>query len=396
VQNNMLNESKSVTPLKAVLSDAEMATLINIAAIKPGKTSPLAQIKAAASPEAAHVLQQAGLLDTAGRPTSGCLECLNILANPGSEIDLLWGNPDGLSLSKAFAAPGKDRLVAFTSLHGSHRLSYFLSSADITDLIVEKTSYPEIKESPDLEMEANPSTIPVFFALLDLYREAQLKAALERRQDFQVTASPEDINRLAQEAKLENILSWYSPAGYMAIASDIGLTDTGATEEVDALKSAGLIGANNDLLSRITDFAHGAFPLVIFLGIKVITPVEKTQIALFRGISTLLLVQLTSDNGLDKALISSISTSQLPEILSNLSTRPLEAIAQPPAISPGQTASNTLACAKCGTPNAGGSKFCLKCGATISVPEGPKYCSKCGTPLKIAGKFCEKCGTKLL
>ena len=364
----MLNEVKPPTPLKAVLSDAEMATLINISAIKPGKTSPLAQIKAAASPEAARVLQQAGLLDTAGRPTSGCLECLNILANPGSEIELLWGNPDGLGLSKAYAAPGKDRLVAFSSLNGSHRLSYFLSLADINDLIVEKTSHPEIKAAPDLEIETDPSTLPVFFALLDLFREAHLKATLERRQDFQVTAVPDEINRLVQEAKLENNLGWYSPAGYMAIASEIGLIDNGFGEGINALKRAGLIGADNELESRFTVLAQGAFPLVAFLGIKVITPLEKTQIALFRGFSTLLLIQLTSDNDLDKALISSISTSQLPEILSSLAVRSLEVPTPAAAVSPGQAASNTLACANCGTLNANGSKFCLKCGAPLSLP----------------------------
>ena len=391
----MLNEVKPPTPLKAVLSDAEMATLINISAIKPGKTSPLAQIKAAASPEAARVLQQAGLLDTAGRPTSGCLECLNILANPGSEIELLWGNPDGLGLSKAYAAPGKDRLVAFSSLNGSHRLSYFLSLADINDLIVEKTSHPEIKAAPDLEIETDPSALPVFFALLDLFREAHLKATLERRQDFQVTAVPDEINRLVQEAKLETNLGWYSPAGYMAIASEIGLIDNGFGEGINALKRAGLIGADNELESRFTVLAQGAFPLVAFLGIKVITPLEKTQIALFRGFSTLLLIQLTSDNDLDKALISSISTSQLPEILSSLAVRSLEVPTPAAAVSPGQAASNTLACANCGTLNANGSKFCLKCGAPLSIREGPKYCSKCGTSLKTGAKFCEKCGTKL-
>jgi hypothetical protein len=391
----MLNEVKPATPLKAVLSDAEMATLINIAAVKPGKTSPLAQIKAAASPESSYVLQKAGLLDTAGRPTSGCLECLNILANPGSEIDLLWGNPDGLSLSKAYAAPGKDKLVAFTCLNGSHRLSYFLSSADITDLIVEKTSHPEIKEAPDLEMEVNPSTIPVFFALLDLHREAQLKAGLERRQYFQVSAVPDEINRLVQEAKLENNPGWYSPAGYMAITSDIRLIDNGLGEGINALKNAGLIGADNELLSGLSAFSLGAFPLVAFLGIKVITPLEKTQIALFRGFSTLLFIQLTSDNGVNKALISSLSTSQLPEIMVNLAARQLEVPTASVSVSPGQAASNTLACAKCGAPNAGGSKFCLKCGAALSPPAGAKYCSKCGTPLKTGAKFCEKCGTGL-
>ncbi|HJY80393.1 MAG TPA: adenylate/guanylate cyclase domain-containing protein [Candidatus Binatia bacterium] len=51
-----------------------------------------------------------------------------------------------------------------------------------------------------------------------------------------------------------------------------------------------------------------------------------------------------------------------------------------------------MQCAKCGTTNPGGAKFCEECGTRLrlacpgcgtSVPTGKKFCSECGTPLSI-------------
>lgn len=80
----------------------------------------------------------------------------------------------------------------------------------------------------------------------------------------------------------------------------------------------------------------------------------------------------------------------------------------------------TVACAKCGTQNPAGAKFCSNCGATQQAPAaasvecpschaqiqaGTKFCSSCGqslvpqpckncqTPLQPGAKFCASCGT---
>jgi membrane protease subunit (stomatin/prohibitin family) len=80
----------------------------------------------------------------------------------------------------------------------------------------------------------------------------------------------------------------------------------------------------------------------------------------------------------------------------------------------------TVACAKCGTQNPTGSKFCSNCGATqqaaqtasvecpschAQVQGGSKFCASCGTslvpqpckncqaPVQPGGKFCASCGT---
>jgi hypothetical protein len=320
---------------------------------------------------------------------------MNILANPGSETDLIWGNPNGLSLSKVYAAPGQDKLISFTSMNGSFHLSYFLSGADLTDLVIEKVAHPEIKDAMDMTVEGDPSGIPVFFALLDLYRESQLKAALERRQDFQVLAAPEEINRIFQEAKLENNLSWYSPAGYLTMTNDTDLSESGIIEAINKLKHDGIIGTHNELVSRFTTFTNCAFPLVAFMGIKVITSIEKTQIALFRGISSLLFLELTSENNVNRVSISSIGTSELPGILTSLTARLLEVELPSNLAFQSQVAPNPVVCAKCGNSYPGGTKFCAKCGVQLSVTAGAKYCTKCGKSIKIGGQFCDKCGTRI-
>ena len=179
------------------------------------------------------------------------------------------------------------------------------------------------------------------------------------------------------------------------------ITEAAVAEGLEALQNEGLVGNNGDLSSTLTSFAPRAFPIAGFFGLKILTinadAAEKTQLALFRGISTLLLAQMTEENGREKALLSSISTSQLPELLFNLSTRPFEVTSLPPRQMPQPAAPGTIACGKCGTQNNVKSKFCSKCGAALAAAAqaGPKFCPKCGDPVTAGEKFCDKCGTAL-
>ena len=53
-----------------------------------------------------------------------------------------------------------------------------------------------------------------------------------------------------------------------------------------------------------------------------------------------------------------------------------------------------MKCSKCGTENADGYKFCVKCGNKLEEEQPRKiFCTKCGTQLKEGMKFCTKCGT---
>jgi membrane protease subunit (stomatin/prohibitin family) len=87
---------------------------------------------------------------------------------------------------------------------------------------------------------------------------------------------------------------------------------------------------------------------------------------------------------------------------------------------PQGSGTHTVACAKCGTQNPTGAKFCSNCGATQQAPQsasvecptcraqvqsGSKFCASCGTslvpqpckncqaPIQPGGKFCASCGT---
>jgi hypothetical protein len=391
----MVNNENATGVIKTSLKDGEMLALINAAGLKPGKQSPLAQINGKPAPDARN-LQSSKLVDSSNRPTKDCLEALNILANPTSEMDLFWGNPNGVSLSKAYAAAGQDKLVSFTSMNGTSNISYPLTTADITEIMVQKLAFTEIKDTAELNIEAAPAAMPVLFALLDIYRESQLRSALERRPESGVTATTEEANRVIQEAKLELNLNWYTPVAYNAMPSGMAITEATVEEGFRLLKSEGIIGAGGELSESLTAFANRAFPLAGFFGIKILTAsggsIEKTQLALFRGLSTLLLAQLTSDGGKDRVLINSIATAQLPELLFNLGTRPFEVTAPPLQPAP----ANTVICGKCGTQNNGASKFCRKCGAPLTAaPATIKFCPKCGDPVTAGEKFCDKCGAPL-
>lgn len=399
----MVQEQRaSVT--KASLTDGEMLSLLTGAGIRPGRVTPLARLNGAPAAPDAQKLQQSGLADGSGRPTTTLIEALNILAAPAVEISLLWGSPDGVSWSNAYAAAGRDKLVSFTALNGSNNLSFFLSPQDITDLLAQRLAFSDIKNIAPLDFEAAPAAVPALFAVLDICREEQLKAALERRQELAVTISAEAVNRVLQEAKMETNFSWYSPVAFSALPLDAPVTEDAAAQGLKALVQAGLVGSSGDLSSTLTTFAARAFPVAGFFGVKVVNVAgaapEKTQLALFRGISTLLLAQLTPQN---TVAVSSIATSQLPELLFNLSTRPFEAPPTPapaPAPPPAPSAAATVFCTKCGTKNITTAKFCTKCGAalapsTATPAAGPKFCPKCGDPVTANEKFCDKCGAPI-
>jgi membrane protease subunit (stomatin/prohibitin family) len=63
----------------------------------------------------------------------------------------------------------------------------------------------------------------------------------------------------------------------------------------------------------------------------------------------------------------------------------------------GSGAAQTVACAKCGTQNPAGAKFCSNCGATQQAPEaGSVECPACHAKVQAGAKFCSSCGQSLV
>ena len=63
----------------------------------------------------------------------------------------------------------------------------------------------------------------------------------------------------------------------------------------------------------------------------------------------------------------------------------------------GASQAQTVACAKCGTQNPAGAKFCSNCGATQQAPEPASVeCPSCHAQLQAGSKFCASCGTSLV
>jgi len=389
----MVNEQKTNGVVKAAVSNGEMLSLLNMAGLKPSRLSPLAKISGQPAP--VNGLQASGLVDSSNRPTPACVEALTILADPATEIDLIWGNPDSISLSNAYAAAGQERFVSYTAANGKSNISYFIAPQDFTDLMIEKLAFTEVKTVAPLNLEVAASSLPVLFALLDIYREAQLHSVLERRQEIPTAVTAEDANRVIQDSKMETDFNWYTPAGLNVLPPESAVTESTVDEGFRILKKEGIIGAGGELSDTIIAFANRAFPLAGFFGLKILKAsggsVEKTQLGMFRGLSSLLLVQLTSENNETRALVSSISTAQLPELLFNAQMRSIET--PEPAVQ--AVSGKAVFCSKCGTSNTGPSKFCSKCGAPLAATASAKFCSKCGTPAAGGEKFCKKCGTPL-
>jgi sec-independent protein translocase protein TatA len=68
---------------------------------------------------------------------------------------------------------------------------------------------------------------------------------------------------------------------------------------------------------------------------------------------------------------------------------PRSDVAPPVAKAP---AGSAVACSRCGTPNAAGTKFCSECGASL---RSTVDCPQCGASNAASAKFCSECGTSL-
>lgn len=404
----MENSEKTNKTITATLSDAELATLLGLAGVNTEKTSPLsavAGIPCSRDKEVAASLQQLGFLEpaTQDRLTPECFAALNILANPDVEIRMVWGNADKVNFSDLYATAtaGSDAMVAFTrNTQGENNVSYLISHQDITALVRDRIAFTEIKDPLPLSYVTDANTLPIFFAVLDLYEEAVLKAALARTQELAIDLSVEAVNRVLLDAKTNPALGWYSSLGYLLMSQALPDATTIKTG-LQGLQREGVIITGNDstgLGSNLATFAFRAFPILNYFGATVSTGKGSefggAQFGLIMSLNTLLFVQRIADNSGERFSINSIGTSEVPEILFELATLPFEAPVSPEVPSPEAKKVEGIACAKCGALNAAGTKFCAKCGASLAAP-AIKFCPKCGDPVKVGEKFCEKCGNRL-
>jgi membrane protease subunit (stomatin/prohibitin family) len=70
---------------------------------------------------------------------------------------------------------------------------------------------------------------------------------------------------------------------------------------------------------------------------------------------------------------------------------------QPQGGGGGAAQAQTVPCAKCGTQNAVGTKFCSNCGAPQQAPQAATVsCPACQAPVQAGTKFCNNCGQSLV
>ncbi len=365
--------------ITGTLSDAELSALLELCRVNIDKASPLAATFAAARSGDGSVtarLQQSGFLEPVNpaRPTPQCVSALNTVAKPDVVIKLVWGDAARVNLSGLYAttAAGSGAMVAFNrDAQGRNSISYFASHDDLTGLVRDRIAFSELKKTrAPMSLEAEAAALPVLFAVLDLHREARLKAALDRTPAASIDLSAGAIKRVLLDAKTSPSFDWYAALGYMMFPRELPPDDSHVISGVRALeKKDALTVSNNEsvLASGLEAFAFRAFPVISYFGATISTrpgsEFAGAQFGLIRSLETLLLVERASDSAGERFRASSISTSDVPELLFNLFTMPFEVRPTPPQASGQATATN--------------------------------FCRKCGDAVKAGEKFCDKCGTKL-
>jgi hypothetical protein len=391
----------------AALSDAEFAWLLGQSGIQQSDNSPAAEaLKRGASGNGDHAmnLQQLGLLSSI-RPVTlspECMEAISILGKPDAETTLLWGNPEKINSASFFSTreTGPTMRVAYTrGLDKINHLSYFISDETIVGVVNNTLDFTELKEAPDLSIRISPRALPVFFALLDIFQEERLRAALDRRTGLHPDFSPSELKRVIINGQMEPSLSWYAALGSIITNSTRIANEASLEQGLGELRRAGIILGTGDktvFSPGLTTFANRAFPITGYCVIKTAgdkgTHIETQQAAFIRGMTAMLFIHTADETGTTLQLESIISSDVVPPLCEILSL-PFESLPQRPSVSAKLTDGNT--CPKCGTNNPAGVKFCSNCGADLTPKPKISYCPKCGDLVKANEKFCNKCGNRI-
>ena len=385
----------------ATLTDAELAALVNLAGITPGKDSPLPAVSGKTRAADAKVnirLQQLGFLASSNpaRLTPECTRAINTLAAPEVTMQLVWGDAAKVNISTVYADShnGSEAMVAFNrAADDCNSLSFFVSHEEITGLVRDRLAFSRVDNPPAFSLQAEASALPVFFSLLDLYCENKLQALIDRAPVSAADFSKEAIKKNLVNAKTATTLDWYSSLGYLMFPRELP-GDTAIAAGMKALEKERALVINRDSVSlpdSLLALASQAFPILTYFGATIAGRPVSAQFGLVRSPAALLLVQSSSNSGGAYFTAESIGTSNVPELLFNLFTMPFAA----PAPSRPAAAPAANACPKCATKNPAGAIFCSRCGADLTPGPKVNYCPKCGDAVRPGEKFCDKCGARI-
>ena len=192
------------------LSTGQLQVALRLAALPPSKYSPFAKLTppAAIDPAVLGSLRAAGVVTGAGQITDSWNAALAALAQPEQRISLFLGAAEGWNAIEYFSRQGM--LAGYSGAGGNHRVTF---PCPVTGILADLSDWLRIHEAgavpPVFETDLQPEELTALSAIVDAYREENLRAFLERRQANPSRFSREQL-RFELDAAAQADPRWYA------------------------------------------------------------------------------------------------------------------------------------------------------------------------------------------
>jgi hypothetical protein len=368
----------SETPiLRASLSDAELAALLEALAVPPNEISPVGDLLS--SPGDVSVEVRTALIENGWFSESGISQftrkgrdALTKLARPQTRLSILIGNDRWFATTSAVAAGDltmSEDLLSIARDGGVWHLSYPQPATQLVDILQEHFDLALVQDPLTFDLLLSRPEYAAFLALLDHRIESRLRAALDREYWVDESVSIDEAALLLAEGRTSENLNWMITVTTGLFPElDLGSGPEAMASGFAGLEEKGLVGRDEEGRYLPGETMHALseslLPVIAFAGMQVErmeSPgrLRLSQVAVRHGFGAILLEELVPEG----VLVRSISSTDLAHVLLNFR------FPESPVSQPGES--------------------------VLVAPPGPSFCSQCGTPLTSGSAFCVRCGHRV-
>lgn len=163
------------------LSTAELQAALRIAGIPPSRNSPLAELPppAVVAPAVVSSLRALGVMSAGSAVAPQWIEVLSAIANPAHNVFLCLGSSTSWNAIGYFA--GASGMAGYSTSDGNHHITFPCSADSVLRSLSDWFAPASVPALPPFQTDLQPEELTAVAALVDAYREENLRALLERR-----------------------------------------------------------------------------------------------------------------------------------------------------------------------------------------------------------------------
>lgn len=360
----------------ATFSQQELAALVVISGVTPGRGSPLPSASARPSGDALAALRAKGVIDGSNRIRPAWAAPLIALASPHSRLNATLISP-ALEVAASAYFTASDGIVSWAVDGGHAAVSFPHPPAGIFATVTEWMATATVAQAIRYSDAIPAAAFSAFVACVDAYRHEELLAVVERRPANVTRFSAQTLRQQLQAGRVGDP-RWL--AGVMSYAADATplVNDARLMEGLDQLQQVEWLVRRGDIVEILPSLLPMCAELSQTLPCLVTTTAGVAgvgAIVAVRGRASFWAMTAADEGG--RVAISALDGAGLEDIVK----QQLLALGKRPA------APTTPATAAAPEP--------VEAAPPVKAPQGPQPCRTCGAEMKPRLRFCTKCGTKV-